>query len=207
MPCARRRAADPDALPCASIQATLDAVRAGRGRAGRGADRELGRGRRHRHPGRARSRHRAGDLRRGAGAGRVRAAGQAWHELADVRAGRRPPGGAAAVPAAGWRPTCRTPSWLPAASNSDAAGQVAEGELDAALAGVFAAELYGLVVLATGVHDRDDAVTRFVAVRLPGELPVPDRRLTRRRSSRSWPMITLARSWTSSASSPSGAST
>ena len=58
--------------------------------------------------------------------------------------------------------------WLPAASNSDAARQVAEGALDAALAGVFAAELYGLVALATGVHDRDDAVTRFVSVRLPG---------------------------------------
>jgi len=63
--------------------------------------------------------------------------------------------------------------WLPAASNSDAARQVAEGTLDAALAGVFAAELYGLVPLATGVHDRDDAVTRFVAVRLPGEVPDP----------------------------------
>jgi prephenate dehydratase len=63
--------------------------------------------------------------------------------------------------------------WLPAASNSDAARQVQEGALDAALAGVFAAELYGLVPLATGVHDRDDAVTRFVAVRLPGQLPGP----------------------------------
>jgi prephenate dehydratase len=62
--------------------------------------------------------------------------------------------------------------WLPAASNSDAARQVAEGQLDAALAGVFAAELYGLVPLATDVHDRDDAVTRFVAVRLPG-VPAP----------------------------------
>jgi len=63
--------------------------------------------------------------------------------------------------------------WMPAASNSDAARQVADGELDAALAGVFAAELYGLVPLATDVHDRDDAVTRFVAVRLPGPLGVP----------------------------------
>jgi prephenate dehydratase len=62
--------------------------------------------------------------------------------------------------------------WLPAASNSDAAQQVAEGQLDAALAGVFAAELYGLVALATDVHDRDDAVTRFVAVAMPGQ-PVP----------------------------------
>ena len=63
--------------------------------------------------------------------------------------------------------------WLPAASNSDAARQVAEGQLDAALAGVFAAELYGLVPLATDVHDRDDAVTRFVAVRLPGRMDAP----------------------------------
>jgi prephenate dehydratase len=63
--------------------------------------------------------------------------------------------------------------WLPAASNSDAAKQVADGQLDAALAGVFAAELYGLVALATDVHDRDEAVTRFVAVRLPGDLAEP----------------------------------
>jgi prephenate dehydratase len=77
------------------------------------------------------------------------------------------------------QPQCR--QWLaanlpqatfrPAASNSDAAVQVAEGHVDAALAGVFAAELYGLAALATGVHDRDDAVTRFVAVRLPGPPP------------------------------------
>ncbi len=63
--------------------------------------------------------------------------------------------------------------WQPAASNSDAARQVAEGQLDAALAGVFAAELYGLVALAPAVHDRDDAVTRFVAVRLPGPMDPP----------------------------------
>ena len=63
--------------------------------------------------------------------------------------------------------------WVPAASNSDAAQQVAEGQLDAALAGVFAAELYGLVPLATDVHDRDDAVTRFVSVRLPGAMEAP----------------------------------
>ncbi len=64
-------------------------------------------------------------------------------------------------------------SFQPAASNSDAAMQVADGQLDAALAGVFAAELYGLTALATGVHDRDDAVTKFVAVRLTG--PPPER--------------------------------
>jgi prephenate dehydratase len=77
------------------------------------------------------------------------------------------------------QPQCRqwlaanlaTADFLPTASNSDAAMQVAEGRLDAALAGVFAAELYGLEVLATGVHDRDQAVTRFVAVQLPGPPP------------------------------------
>lgn len=77
------------------------------------------------------------------------------------------------------QPQCRqwlaanlpTADFRPTASNSDAALQVAEGRLDAALAGVFAAELYGLQVLATGVHDRDEAVTRFVAVRLPGPPP------------------------------------
>ena len=62
-------------------------------------------------------------------------------------------------------------SFRPAASNSDAAMQVAEGQLDAALAGAFAADLYGLTTLATGVHDRDDAVTKFVAVRLAGPPP------------------------------------
>jgi len=81
------------------------------------------------------------------------------------------------------QPQCRqwlaanlpTADFRPAASNSDAAMQVAEGRLDAALAGVFAAELYGLQVLATGVHDRDEAVTRFVAVRLPGPPPARTR--------------------------------
>lgn len=66
-------------------------------------------------------------------------------------------------------------TWYPATSNSEAARLTADGELDAALAGEFAAELYGLVPLATAVHDRDDAVTRFVAVRQPGELPARSR--------------------------------
>ena len=61
--------------------------------------------------------------------------------------------------------------WRPALSNADAARQVADGELDAALAGAFTAGLYGLTVLARDIHDRDSAVTRFVVVRLPGTLP------------------------------------
>jgi len=61
--------------------------------------------------------------------------------------------------------------WRPALSNADAARLVADGQLDAALAGAFAARHYQLVVLAQRVHDKPDAVTRFVEVALPGSLP------------------------------------
>jgi prephenate dehydratase len=61
--------------------------------------------------------------------------------------------------------------WLPTASNALAARQVAAGELDAALAGAFAAADYGLSVLADDVHDTAGAVTRFVVVSKPGPLP------------------------------------
>jgi prephenate dehydratase len=61
--------------------------------------------------------------------------------------------------------------WRPAASNAMAAQQVAAGELDAALAGAFAAPGYGLSVVADKVHDRAGAVTRFVVVGGPGPLP------------------------------------
>ena len=63
--------------------------------------------------------------------------------------------------------------WLPAASNAAAARQVADGELDAALAGAFAAPGYGLSVLVDEVHDRAGAITRFVVVGRPGPLPAP----------------------------------
>jgi prephenate dehydratase len=63
--------------------------------------------------------------------------------------------------------------WRPALSNADAAWQVADGELDAALAGAFAARHYRLEVLADGVQDRANAVTRFVEVGRPGPLPEP----------------------------------
>jgi prephenate dehydratase len=62
-------------------------------------------------------------------------------------------------------------AWRPAASNAEAARQVADGELDAALAGAFAASTYGLTVLVPDAHDRPDAVTRFVVVTQPGPLP------------------------------------
>ena len=61
--------------------------------------------------------------------------------------------------------------WVPLASNAEAARQAADGELDAALAGAFAAERYELQVVAADVHDRANAVTRFVVVTRPRPLP------------------------------------
>ena len=61
--------------------------------------------------------------------------------------------------------------WRPASSNAEAARQVADGQLDAALAGAFAADMYGLAVLVPDTHDHANAVTRFVVVNQPGPLP------------------------------------
>jgi prephenate dehydratase len=61
--------------------------------------------------------------------------------------------------------------WLPASSNAEAARQAADGVLDAALAGAFAAERYGAEILARDVNDVPDAVTRFVVVGRPGPVP------------------------------------
>ena len=63
--------------------------------------------------------------------------------------------------------------WRPALSNAEAAWQVADGELDAALAGSFAAGHYELEVLVDDVHDRAGAVTRFVELAVPGPPPPP----------------------------------
>jgi prephenate dehydratase len=63
--------------------------------------------------------------------------------------------------------------WRPVSSNAEGARQVADGQIDAALAGAFAAGHYGLAVLVSDVSDVSDAVTRFVVVRQPG--PVPHR--------------------------------
>ncbi len=63
--------------------------------------------------------------------------------------------------------------WVPLASNAEAARQVAEDRLDAALAGAFAAAKYGLAVVASEVSDRSNAVTRFVVVAPQGEIPAP----------------------------------
>jgi prephenate dehydratase len=61
--------------------------------------------------------------------------------------------------------------WMPVASNAEAARQAADGQFDAALAGAFAAGRYGLEVLVPDVHDRPNAVTRFVVVAAHGPLP------------------------------------
>ena len=63
--------------------------------------------------------------------------------------------------------------WVPFASNAEAARRAGEGDLDAALASAAAASRYGLVVLAPNVHDRSNAVTRFVEVGPAGSLPGP----------------------------------
>ncbi len=63
--------------------------------------------------------------------------------------------------------------WVPAASNAEAARLVSEGKIDAALAGAFAADRYGLEVLAQDVSDRENAVTRFVVVGPPAPLGAP----------------------------------
>ncbi|HEU5157352.1 MAG TPA: prephenate dehydratase [Streptosporangiaceae bacterium] len=63
--------------------------------------------------------------------------------------------------------------WRAATSNAEAAQHVADGHYDAALAGAFAAERYGLAVLASDIHDVPDAVTRFVVLRRPCAPPPP----------------------------------
>jgi prephenate dehydratase len=63
--------------------------------------------------------------------------------------------------------------WQPAASNAEGARAVAEGRFDAALAGAFAAPLYGLTVLAEDIHDIEGAETRFVLVGPPGPSSAP----------------------------------
>jgi prephenate dehydratase len=62
---------------------------------------------------------------------------------------------------------------VPSPSTADAAREVAAGRYDAALAAPVAGAHYGLTALVDDVHDRDDAVTRFVLVSRPGPPPAP----------------------------------
>jgi prephenate dehydratase len=59
----------------------------------------------------------------------------------------------------------------PANSNAEAAKQVADGKVDAAVSSPLAAEIYGLAALADGVVDEPNARTRFVLVGQPGPPP------------------------------------
>ena len=76
--------------------------------------------------------------------------------------------------------------WRPASSNAEAARQAAEGQIDGALAGEFAASVYGLRRAGPQRHDRATAVTRFVEVSLPGKPPAPTGCRPHARWSRSW---------------------
>lgn len=59
----------------------------------------------------------------------------------------------------------------PAYSNADAARQVAEGNVDAAVTSPLAATHYGLATLAQGVVDESNARTRFVLIGRPASPP------------------------------------
>ncbi|HEX5256487.1 MAG TPA: prephenate dehydratase [Mycobacterium sp.] len=59
----------------------------------------------------------------------------------------------------------------PAYSNADAAQQVAEGHVDAAVTSPLAAARWGLATLAEGVVDEPNARTRFLLVGRPGPPP------------------------------------
>lgn len=62
---------------------------------------------------------------------------------------------------------------VPATSTSAASAAIADGTapFDAAVSQPLCAEIYGLQTLATDIQDNSDAYTRFVLVRLPGEIP------------------------------------
>jgi prephenate dehydratase len=64
---------------------------------------------------------------------------------------------------------------IPALSTAGAAAALTTdpAPFDAAVAPYLAAERYGLAVLADGIGDTDEALTRFVLVRRPGVLPEP----------------------------------
>lgn len=59
------------------------------------------------------------------------------------------------------------------ASTAAAAEAISKGEFDAAIAAAVAASHYGLEILAEDIGDNSAAVTRFVVVTKPGNLPAP----------------------------------
>ena len=58
-------------------------------------------------------------------------------------------------------------------STAAAAAALANGEFDAAIGAEVAAEHYGLKILNKNIGDSDQAVTRFVLVSKPGNIPAP----------------------------------
>ncbi len=64
---------------------------------------------------------------------------------------------------------------MPAMSTAAAAEALTDPDapIDAAVAQAIAGDIYGLATLAEDIQDNDDATTRFVLVRLPGESPAP----------------------------------
>lgn len=91
---------------------------------------------------------------------------------ADVRTVATHPHAAAQV--RGWLAANLAEAKLLATSSTAAAAvAVGNGEADAAVTAPVAASHYPLEVLADGVADVPDAVTRFLLVRRPGELPAP----------------------------------
>ncbi|MFE0460134.1 prephenate dehydratase [Kitasatospora sp. NPDC058965] len=64
-------------------------------------------------------------------------------------------------------------TWEAASSNAEGARLVQDGRADAAIAGEFAAPLYGLEVLAHDIHDAANATTRFALVGRPGRVSSP----------------------------------
>jgi prephenate dehydratase len=91
---------------------------------------------------------------------------------ADVRTVATHPHAAAQVRA--WIDT-HLPGAAMALTDSTSAGAIAvlEGQADAAVCAPVALRHYPLAELASGVHDRADAETRFLLVRHPGSVPPP----------------------------------
>ncbi|WP_035847078.1 prephenate dehydratase [Kitasatospora azatica] len=63
--------------------------------------------------------------------------------------------------------------WEAASSNAEGARLVQDGQVDGAFAGEFAAPLYGLQALVSDIHDAQNATTRFALVGRPGRIASP----------------------------------
>ena len=149
-----------------------------RGR-GHGADRELRRRRRHRHPGRHRHRTGTADPPRSPGAHQLRAGGPARVAASKTSAGSPPTATPGRSAGSGPRTIFRMRNTFrgPPPPRPPWGCWTATAHYDAAIcAPIVATEQPGLTVLAENIGDNPGAVTRFVLVGRPGELPEPHRR-------------------------------